>query len=90
MSHVSVKVRVTSTAAVQRITTGGGLQRDVQQLKVDDESGSITLVLWDDKIEPLKPGDLLQIKNGYVTSFKGDWRINIGKSGEMTKVETAK
>ncbi|UCD39628.1 MAG: hypothetical protein JSV87_04250, partial [Candidatus Bathyarchaeota archaeon] len=55
MSHVSVKVRVTRTAAVQRITTGGGLQRDVQQLKVDDESGSITLVLWDDKIEPLKP-----------------------------------
>lgn len=86
MSHVSAKVRVVSTAEVQRITTGRGIEHDVQELKVEDESGSITLVLWDDKIVTLKAGDLLQIKNGYVTSFKGDWKINIGKYGEMTKV----
>jgi replication factor A1 len=86
MSHVSAKVKVASTAKVQRITTGRGIEHDVQELKVEDESGSITLVLWDDKIVPLKAGDLLQIKNGYVTSFKGDWKINIGKYGEMTKV----
>lgn len=86
MSHVSAKVRVVSTAEVQRITTGSGIEHDVQELKVEDESGSITLVLWDDRIIPLKAGDLLQIENGFVTSFKGDWRINVGKYGEMTKV----
>jgi len=86
MSRVSAKVRVASTAEVQRITTGRGIEYEVQELKVEDESGSITLVLWDDKIVPLKAGDFLQIKNGYVTSFKGDWKINIGKYGEMTKV----
>jgi len=86
MSHVSSKVRVASTAEVQRITTGRGIEHDVQELKVEDETGMITLVLWDDRITPLKAGDLLQIKNGFVTSFKGDWRMNVGKHGEMTKV----
>ncbi len=86
MSHVSAKIRVVSTAEVQRITTGRGIEHDVQELKVEDESGSITLVLWDEKIIPLKAGDVLQIENGFVTSFEGDWRINVGKYGEMTRI----
>jgi replication factor A1 len=86
MSHVSAKIRVVSTAEVQRITTGRGIEHDVQELKVEDETGMITLVLWDEKITPLKAGDVLQIENGFVTSFKGDWRINVGKYGEMTRV----
>ena len=86
MSRVNIKIKIVSTAEVQRISTGRGIEHDVQELKVEDESGSITLVLWDDKIIPLKAGDLLQIENGFVTSFKGDWRINVGKYGEMTKV----
>ncbi len=86
MSHVSAKIRVVSTAEVQRITTARGIEHDVQELKVEDETGMITLVLWDEKITPLKAGDVLQIENGFVTSFKGDWRINVGKYGEMTRV----
>jgi replication factor A1 len=86
MSHVNIKVKVVSTAEVQRVTTGGGVEHQIQELRVEDETGSITLVLWDNKILPLKVGDLLQIENGFVTSFKGDWRINVGKYGEITKV----
>jgi replication factor A1 len=86
MSHVNIKVKVVSTAEVQQVTTGKGIEHEIQELKVEDEAGSITLVLWDDKILPLKVGDLLQIENGFVTSFKGDWRINVGKYGEITKI----
>jgi replication factor A1 len=86
MSHVNLKVKVVRTAEVQRVTTGRGVEHEIQELKVEDETGSITLVLWDDKIIPLETGDLLQIENGFVTSFKGDWRINVGKYGEISKV----
>jgi len=86
MSRANIRVKVVSTAEVQRVTTGRGIEHEIQELKVEDETGSITLVLWDDKIVPLKAGDLLQIENGFVTSFKGDWRINVGKYGEITKV----
>lgn len=86
MSRVNIKVKVVSTAEVQRVTTGRGIEHEIQELKIEDKTGSITLVLWDDKITPLKAGDLLQIENGFVTSFKGDWRINVGKYSEITKV----
>jgi replication factor A1 len=86
MSRVNIRVKVVNTAEVQRVTTGGGVEHEIQELKVEDETGSITLVLWDDKILPLKAGDLLQIENGFVTSFKGDWRINVGKYGEITRI----
>lgn len=86
MSSVNIKVRVVSTAEVQWVTTGRGVEHEIQEFKVEDETGSITLVLWDEKIAPLKTGDTLKIENGFVTSFKGDWRINVGKYGEITTV----
>ena len=86
MSNVNIKVKVLKTAEVQRVTTGRGIEHEIQELKVEDETGTITLVLWDDKITSLEAGDSLQIENGFVTSFKGDWRINVGKYGEVTEV----
>lgn len=86
MSHVNIKVKVVSAADMQRVTTGRGIEHEIQELKVEDETGSITLVLWDDKILSLEVGDLLQIENGFVTSFKGNWRINVGKYGQISKV----
>ena len=53
---------------------------------MEDETGAITLVLWNEKIMLLKVGDVLQIGNGCVTSFKGEWKINVGKYSEITKV----
>lgn len=86
MSHVNMRVRVLKTSETQRVTTSVGVQHEILELKVGDETGSITLVLWDDKILSLKVGDTLQIENGFVTSFKGEWRINVGKHGNVTRV----
>lgn len=86
MSQVNIKVKVVSTAEVQRVTSGRGVEHEILELKVEDETGTITFVLWDDKITPLKAGDTLQIENGFVTSFKGDWRVNVGRNGEIVKI----
>ncbi len=86
MRRVNIKVKIVDTAMVQHVTTGRGVEHEIQELKVEDKTGSITLVLWDDKIAQFETGDFLQIKNGFVTSFKGDWRINVGKYSEITKV----
>lgn len=86
MSSVNVEVKVLKTAEVQRVTTGRGIEHEIQEFEVEDETGTITLVLWDDKIMSLEAGDLLQIENGFVTSFKGDWKINVGKYGEITRI----
>lgn len=86
MNHVDISVRVLSISEPKQITTGTGIEHEILEAKVEDETGSIALVLWDEKIIPIQVEDALQIENGFVTSFKGEWRINVGKYGKVTKV----
>ncbi len=51
---------------------------------VADETGSIKLTLWNEQIEQVNVGDNVKIENGYVTSFKGEAQLNVGKFGKMT------
>jgi replication factor A1 len=50
---------------------------------VGDETGSIYLTLWDDNIENVKDESTLDVKNGYVSLFKGSMRLNIGRYGKL-------
>jgi len=34
---------------------------------------------------PLEAGDVLQIENGFVSSYRGSWRLNVGKFGKLTR-----
>jgi replication factor A1 len=51
---------------------------------VADESGSIKLTLWNEQIDQVNVGDNIKIDNGYVTSFKGELQLNVGKFGKLT------
>ena len=86
MSSVNIKVTVSEILKPKQVITSKGVEHEIFEAKVKDETGAITLVLWDEKVFPLKVGDVLQIGNGFVTSFKGEWRINVGKYGEIAKL----
>jgi replication factor A1 len=51
---------------------------------VADESGSVKLTLWNEQIDMVNVGDKIKIENGYVTSFKGEVQLNVGKFGKLT------
>lgn len=51
---------------------------------VADETGSIKLTLWNEQIDQVEVGNKVKIENGYVTSFKGEIQLNVGKFGTMT------
>lgn len=86
MSRVNIKVKVVSVSELKHVTSGKGAEHEILELGVEDETGSMAMDLWNEKIIPLNAGDILQIENGFVTSFKGVWRMNVGKYGEVTKV----
>lgn len=86
MSHVNITVKVREVSESKQVVTSAGVNHEILELNVGDESGSIKLVLWDEKIMPLKVGDAVAIENGFVTSFKGAWRINVGRYGNITKI----
>jgi len=86
MDHVNLKVEVLNISEPKHIITGTGVEHDILEAEIGDGTGSITLVLWNKRIFSLKVGDTLQIENGFVSSFKGKWRINIGKYGDAKKI----
>ena len=51
---------------------------------VADESGSVKLTLWNEQIDQVNVGDNIKIENGYVTSFKSELQLNVGKFGKLT------
>ena len=51
---------------------------------VADETGSIKLTLWNEQIDQVNVNDNIRIENGYVTSFKGEIQLNVGKFGKLT------
>jgi replication factor A1 len=56
----------------------------VADAMVADETGSIKLTLWNEQIDQVNINDKVKIENGYVTSFKGEIQLNVGKYGKMT------
>jgi replication factor A1 len=51
---------------------------------IADESGSVKLTLWNEQIDQINVGDNIKIENGYVTSFKSEIQLNVGKFGKLT------
>ena len=58
----------------------------VAEALVGDETGCVLLNLWDDQINAFNKGDVIEIKNGYTSLFRGFLRLNIGRHGTAEKV----
>ena len=85
---VNVTAKVVSKSEIRDIPMGrDGSPHKVCDALVGDETGSIYLTLWDDNIEKVNEEDTMRIENGYVTLFKGNMRLNIGKYGKMATAE---
>ena len=61
----------------------GGEAR-VQESTLQDDSGSIKLSLWNDHIDSIKIGSKVIVGNGYVNSWQGEIRLNVGRYGSLT------
>jgi len=59
----------------------------VAEAFVGDETGSVLLTLWGDQISRFKAGDVIEIRNGYTSLFKGSLRLNAGGRGMAEKVD---
>ena len=81
---VNITAKVVSKTEIREIPMGrDGSAHKVCDALVGDETGVVYLTLWDDNIEKVNEGDTVRVENGYVTLFKGNIRLNIGKYGKL-------
>nr|MDO8134533.1 hypothetical protein [Candidatus Njordarchaeum guaymaensis] len=82
--QVNVVAHVSNVSPAREVSSrADGSTHKVAEALVGDETGSILLTLWDDAISKVSEGKNVQIKNGYVSVFKGSMRLNIGRFGQV-------
>jgi replication factor A1 len=56
----------------------------VADATIEDETGTITLTLWNEQVMQVNVGDRVKIENGYIKSFRDILQLNSGKYGSLT------
>ena len=82
---------------VEEITlkiTAKGETRDVRggTLKVcnltgEDDTGKVTVTLWNDDIDKVKEGDTIKISNGWSQMYQDNMQVSPGRKGTLEVVE---
>jgi replication factor A1 len=84
---VNIIVKVVSKGEIRSVTGRDYSVRRVTDALVGDETASIYMTLWDEKIDAINDGATLRITNGYINLFRGNMRLNVGKYGSYEVLE---
>ena len=52
-----------------------------------DDSGTITLALWNENIDKVSEGKKVKIENGYVNTWQDKVQLTLGKFGKIADAE---
>ena len=85
MKNVSVEAKVVEKSEAREVLSRFKDETyRVATAVISDETGKIKLTLWNDHINQVNINDTVKVENGYVTSFKGEIQLNVGKYGTLT------
>ena len=83
-------VKVMSKTEVREVTSRKDMSTHrVAEALVADDTGSIYLTLWDDVLDEVEEGLIMNIKDAYVNLFRGSMRLNLGRYGSYETLEEA-
>jgi len=87
MRRVDVTGKILEISEPREVTSRySGARHRVATAILADDSGKIKLTLWNKQIDQVSVNDTVQIENGYVTSFRGEIQLNVGKYGKLTVI----
>lgn len=81
--NVNIEAEVVSVDEPREINKYGRKLR-VANVTIKDDSGQITLVLWNEEIDKVQAGSKIKIENGYVNEWQENTQLTLGKFGKMT------
>jgi replication factor A1 len=86
--RVTVLAKVLSVGEPKEIQTRYGEQKRVTEAVLADETGKVTMSLWEDQAKQVENGSSIVVENGYVSFVRGHMRLNVGKYGSIKKAES--
>jgi ssDNA-binding replication factor A large subunit len=86
LSNISIEAKVIDIADPREVQTRYG-PKNVADATLEDDSGQISLTLWEEKIKSISVGDTIGINGAFVTSFRDKLQLNIPKTGKIEILE---
>ncbi len=80
--NVDLEAEVVGVEKPREINKNGRSLR-VANATLRDDSGTISLVLWNDQIDKISEGAKVKITNGYVNTWQDKLQLTLGKFGKM-------
>lgn len=87
MRKVDLDAMVISIGETRKVNLKAGGQSKVANITLGDETGEITLSLWNEEIDKITVGAKVNIRNGYMSSYNGKSQLNVGRFGSLEVIE---
>ena len=85
MKRVEVEAKVLSKDATREVLSRyKDVVHRVANASISDGTGTIKLTLWNDQIEQVNVNDNIKVENGYITTFRGEMQLNVGRYGKLS------
>jgi replication factor A1 len=89
MKKVSLKAEVLEIPKSKIVYTRYGTTACISNALIRDETGSMKMSLWNQQIDTVHKGDVIDVKNGTVAWFSGEMQLRLGKSGSLSVIKCA-
>ena len=87
MTHVNLKAKILHVAEPRRVITRYGNYANVAKALIADETGTISLCLWNEQISSISAGDTVNIGNARASSFRGERQLVLGTKSVINNSE---
>lgn len=85
MKRVEVEAKVVSKEPAREVMARyRDVVHKVANASVSDGTGTIKLTLWNDQIDQVNVNDNIKVENGYITTFRGEMQLNVGRYGKLS------
>ena len=82
--NIEVKGTFTTIGQKRTVNLKTGGTNTIADATLEDATGKIIVPLWGADAEKFRAGDKVEIKGGYVKSYKETLQLSIGRFGKIT------
>ena len=90
MEEVTLIVKILKLDEPREIITNYGLTHRILDGQVEDDTGFMSLTVWNeqiDKFEKIELGQTVKLVDCFISSFKGELSVNVGRESNVELLE---
>ena len=85
-NEINIEAEVMEKSYAREVRSKYGRVLMVADATLKDESGKITMTLWNEQVKQVMVGNKVKIENGYAKSFRNVLQLSTGKYGKLTVI----